>query len=723
MISTIKNSQPAKMDASVSDNVGSSEYYEPKLLMKFFRQEWSLWLTGSVLSFFLASILVSGWPEGLIPDLSYPYAYNGDSLFTLWFVQRLNEGWFFNNPRSGFPFGSTLLDFPITDSGSILFMKLSAFASRTFYSATNLYFLLSFSITFIVSYIVLRVLKLNVWFSFAATALFVFLPFHFQRMHMGHVSFTWYFVVPLFFYAAFYLYYYRPEKKSGRNVTRWISWFIFCLILSSSGVYYAFFGMILLLLCGLAGCVKNKHHTNSTLALAAVVIVLLGMAITTAPSLINQYLNGKNPEVLTRSPMETEICGLKMIQMIFPRDNHRIKSLADIKEYYNRTFPFVNENTSATLGIVGTTGFLMAGIILLISLSGRRVESTLSLLTLIVIVLFLFGTMGGLSAVFSTLITPLVRSWNRISIFIGFGAIALFFLAVQMLINKYCSPSRINSVFLFVALIVMSLGLYDQTVDACKSCNAHTKSEFNMDKKFIQNIEHSLPKDSAIYQLPYMVFPETEQLNRLETYGLTVGFLHSKNLHWSYAGMKGREGDLFYRALSQESIEKQLEVIRRLGFSGVYIDRRGYADNAQDLIGHLTALIGPPTLIRADNEIVFFPITPKTNVNLSGLTSEQIMQKAGYSHKASVLSMQNFINQSAVYLSANKFNRAIALLKDGILIHPNDANLYNNLCVAYGLKKKYTDAISACSSALRIAPDFQLAKNNLAWVEQELSGS
>jgi hypothetical protein len=32
-------------------------------------------------------------------------------------------------------------------------------------------------------------------------------------------------------------------------------------------------------------------------------------------------------------------------------------------------------------------------------------------------------------------------------------------------------------------------------------------------------------------------------------------------------------------------------------------------------------------------------------------------------------------------------------------------------------RKKYDKAISACNGALKISPDFQLAKNNLAWVE------
>nr|VFK07994.1 MAG: hypothetical protein BECKLPF1236A_GA0070988_1001214 [Candidatus Kentron sp. LPFa]VFK25766.1 MAG: hypothetical protein BECKLPF1236C_GA0070990_1002510 [Candidatus Kentron sp. LPFa] len=95
--------------------------------------------------------------------------------------------------------------------------------------------------------------------------------------------------------------------------------------------------------------------------------------------------------------------------------------------------------------------------------------------------------------------------------------------------------------------------------------------------------------------------------------------------------MKGREDDLFYRALAQEPIEKQLDVIRQLGFAGIYVDRRGFEDNAEALIGHLTAkLNGPPTLTRGDGEVVFFKLEPTGQVDLGGLNHLEIMRKAGY---------------------------------------------------------------------------------------------
>jgi len=127
-----------------------------------------------------------------------------------------------------------------------------------------------------------------------------------------------------------------------------------------------------------------------------------------------------------------------------------------------------------------------------------------------------------------------------------------------------------------------------------------------------------------------MPFPEFPPRHRLHTYDLVAGFLHSRSLRWSYGGMKGREGDLFYRSLAGETIDRQLDIIQRLGFAGISIDRRGFADNAQPLISRMTELAGLPALVRADNEVLFFRLKPHIDSNLEGLTDRQIIERTGF---------------------------------------------------------------------------------------------
>ncbi|HUX29966.1 MAG TPA: hypothetical protein VMV78_04965 [Thiobacillus sp.] len=603
----------------------------PQPIGEIFRTEWKWWLSGAILSFVLASVLMTGWPGGLIPNLAYPFTYHGDGLSHSWMLQRVIEGWIFDNPRSGFPFGSSFLDYPGSDSANYLVLKLLGLLTGEYPAAFNLYFLLGFAVSFIASFCVLRAFRLEVPFAFAAATIFVFLPFHFLRLE--HLFYTWYFVVPIFFYVAFSIFYFPREGEGRREwgVVNLIGCFIGLVVLASFGVYYALFGVIVVGTAGFTGWVRSGKSGGFWRAMAVSLIVIIGVLLNIGPNLINSRVNGANAEVAARSPVDAEVYGLKMMQLLLPRLSHREERFAALTHQYSNAYPLVNENSTATLGVVGGVGFLLLGLVFLINLAGGKVDSRLALLTGLVFVLFLFGTIGGLGALFSLIISSSIRGWNRISIFIGFGSITAFFLVFQIYLTRFFSPSRSKPIILIASLAVMAVGIYDQTVPACQSCNEQTKAAFEMDKNFVQKIERLLPPSAAIYQLPYMAFPEIPPLHRMNAYDLMPGFLHSRSLRWSYAGMKGREGDLFFRSLAQQPIAKQIEVIRKLGFSGIYLDRRGFADDGRAVQDELNRILSSgPVLTRGDGEVVFYRISPTRPASEVGMNAREIMRLAGY---------------------------------------------------------------------------------------------
>lgn len=610
-----------------------SEFERPVPLLSVLRKEWMWWIPGAIFSFLFASILISGWPIGLLPELTVPYVYQGDGLSHSWMAQRSIEGWVFDNPRSGYPFGSNFRDYPGSDAANLFAIKIIGLFGVGFAGALNLYVLIGFVLVFVASYGVFRSIGLSVVFSFSGALIFNFLSFHFQRM--GHLFYTWYFVVPLFFYFGFVFFYGAVDcLRAARNKYLFVLVLILVfLVLSSFGVYYALFGVIVLLVSGFSGWIRNRSAHGFMYALAAVVVVSVGVLANVSPNINYTKINGKNLEVAVRSPAEAEVYGLKMMQLIIPRSEHRHPYLANVASRYNANYPLVNENHTASLGVVGSIGFFLLLFVVFFKLSARQVDSRLSLLSLVVIVLFLFGTIGGLGAIFSALVSSSIRGWNRISVFIAFGSIAAFFIFLEIIISKSFGFLK-QKAALFVVLLggcCVLIGFYDQTVSACQSCNLSRKQSYESDRDFVAKIERLLPKGGAVYQLPYMPFPEVAPQHRLHTYDLMVGVLNSEFLHWSYAGMKGRPGDLFFRHLAKEPIERQVDVAKRLGFSGIYIDRRGYEDNAQALVERLSSLLGePPVLARADGEVVFFRLEPSSRVDLSGLTNAQIMQTAGY---------------------------------------------------------------------------------------------
>jgi len=602
------------------------EPIQPISIVRVFLNTWKLWLIGAVVCFELASILMSGWPTGLIPELTYPYKYSEDGLSHSWMAQRAIEGWIFENPRSGYPFGSNFMDYPGSDSGNLLILKLLGLATTNYHSALNLFFLLSFPTTFIATFCVLNSIGLNKILSFSASFAFVFQSFHFFRLE--HTFYLWYFVIPLFYYAGFIIFFAPPM---GTIIPRnyWTLTLIFlCFIgLASFGVYYAIFGIIILSIATLGSWARNRSVNSIYPGLITIVFVIIGVMVNIGPNIINKKINGTNPEVAIRSSVESEIYGFKFMQLIMPRSGHRNSKLASISHEYNNTYPLINENYTASIGLIGSMGCVILSLFLVAKISGANVDERMSFLALLIFILFMFGTIGGLGSLFSATISSSIRAWNRISIFIAFGSLAGTFLFIQIFINRYFNKNM-RPISMLFALVLCVFGIYDQTAKANKYLNLQTKKAFLLDRHFVQQIESSLPEGSAVYQLPYMRFPEGEPANKLQRYDLVSGFLHSKNLKWNFGGMKGREGDLFYRDLSAEPIEKQVEVIKELGFSGIYVDRRGYIDSANSLIEKLTLLLKtPPTFYREDREVVFFKIYPAPNVNLTNSTNLQIIKK------------------------------------------------------------------------------------------------
>ncbi|WP_256580292.1 sugar translocase [Pseudomonas sp. Irchel s3f7] len=592
--------------------------------------DWKLIFIGALASFFLASILMSGMREGLIPDLSTPYGYAGDGLFHAWMAQRVAEGWVFDNTRSGYPFGSNFLDFPGSDAGAHLVIKLSAMLGGGWVAGVNLFFLLGFAVCFIATYVTARAFGLNRSFAMTASALYTFVPFHFLRLH--HLFYTWYFVAPLFFYLALDVYRTREPAKAGSIKSKLGGLFAMAvgmLVLSSFGVYYALFGAIIITLAGIFSAIRagNLHGIKKAALLSAAIVA--GVLINITPNLVGNFSDGRNVDVAQRSPFESEIYGLKMMQLIMPRPEHRVSYLAELTRQYNRYTPVINENATSSIGVIGAAGFML--ILVLVALAPARSEGDdrLRLLAATTFVLFLFATIGGLGSLFAMLVSPSIRGWNRASIFIACGSILFFFISLQILLQR--KAPRLANYPIAISAMLLLVGLYDQTAPACQACNSSQKVAFENDKDFIHAVEKALPAGAAIYQLPYMGFPEVPPLHTLANYQMTAGVLHSSSLHWSFGGMKGRPGDLFYRSLAQEPMVRQLEVVRKLGFEGIQIDRRGYADNADALITELSQLLQHPPLLQSDNkELVFFKLDGSAHPQLTNLSAKQIMDQAGY---------------------------------------------------------------------------------------------
>ena len=576
-------------------------------LITFLRADWWLILMGALLCFFGASVLMTGWPAGLQPNISFPYAYTGDAVSSNWLTQRAIEGWIFDNDRSGFPFGSSFLDYPGADSGNFLILKLLGLLTGSSAGAMNLFYLLGFSANFATAYLVLRSLSSGRAMAFAFALLFTLAPFHFIRL--GHIFYTWYFAIPLYFYVAL------CTVQGGGAIdflklsrARQVMLAVGYLVLACFGVYYTFFGMIVIGTGAMIALLRGNVRNVARIAAPALLLLSIGTFANLAPNLLNSHQEGANPEVAVRAPMESEVYGVKLMQFVVPRPGHRSEWMRKVADHYNSSTPLINENTTAALGFFGGIGLFALGLVALARMAGVRTDERLTLLATTTAMLLAFMVIGGLGSLFAHLVSPSIRGWNRASVFVSFSSVAVLAVLLQRFADRFSKRHGLSLASTIAAVILM-LGTLDQTTPACRECAAETQRVFEQDKSFIEGIEATLPEGAAVYQLPYMPFPEVAPLHGLHTYELAVGFLHSKALKWSYAGMKGREGDLVFRALSERPAGDQLQEIAKLGFKAIYLDKRGFADHGEAAVAEWTeATGGAPHMTRDDGNVVLFVV-------------------------------------------------------------------------------------------------------------------
>jgi protein O-mannosyl-transferase len=81
-----------------------------------------------------------------------------------------------------------------------------------------------------------------------------------------------------------------------------------------------------------------------------------------------------------------------------------------------------------------------------------------------------------------------------------------------------------------------------------------------------------------------------------------------------------------------------------------------------------------------------------------------------------------WINLSLAQYQHAEYAEAIASARRALQLDPNSVGAYTNIGAAYGALRQWDEAIRNEHEALRLRPDFQLAKNNLAWYEQASKG-
>ncbi len=574
-----------------------------------------------------------------------PLTYAPDAPYYVMVVKGLlQHGSYLVNTSLGAPFEQHLADYPeTTESFQFLLLRVLGAVLRDVMLTINVYFLLTFVGVSLASWFVLRRLGVSRLVAVVVALLYSFLPYHFAR-GTANLLLSGYFMVPIAVLIMLWVLSDDPPFIAGTardwrfsfRTSEALAVLLACAGLASTGPYYALFTVVLLTLAVALYAAARRDWRAIASGAVVVVAILLVFGANLAPSLVYWAEHGRNEVVGKRGVSETEVNGLKVSQLLLPIDDHRIGPLADLQEKSVR-FTNVPSERGQQLGVIAGLGFVgLLGYALIVLLRRRtdvadrspptplgsqaEVLQRLGLLTLIVIVC---GTVSGFSLLFAGVGLSQIRSWNRLSIFIGFfGLIAVAF-ALDWLcprLPRWQGRAVLGAV---VCLAVLAAGIFDQTTDSNVPDYDSIERDWDSDEAFIGSIESALWPGASVFQLPYVYFPEAGFICGTGPYDQARGYVHGDLLQWSWGGMRGRETEWQEQVVRLEP-EEMLERLAAVGFAGVMIDRAGYPDRARALEDAYAMVLDQKPRVSPNRRLSFFDLRPYARALRERLGREQV---------------------------------------------------------------------------------------------------
>ena len=542
-------------------------------------------------------------------DITVPVAYEGgDEMGLLVNAKMLvQQGWCLSTNRLGAPFSGEYYDFTanVMHNFDLITLKIFAMISGNAAVAFNLEYFSIFVFAALISYFVMRELKIVHWISICGSLTFAFSPFIIMRCTKHIVLSTCYFI-PLSILLCIWIYehddIFQFNKQFFRNKRNWFIMLFIILIANNGIAYYPFFTCFLLLVTGLSKLIKTGKLRVLGKSLIAILGIAICMLINMIPIIIYTIANGSNPAAVERGGfIESEIYGLKLVQLFLPVDSHGIPWLDYIINYYNQSTIYFNENITSYLGIMGICGFLFLLAMIFVT-KKTALFNRLTILSEMNFMMVLLAAGSGIGTIFSFVISDKIRGYNRISIFIAYVAILAFCLGLNALYMKYKKKWIVA-----VGIIFTILCIWEQIPGGYLPNYQTVDTVYNNDEQFVNQIEETVSEGAMIYQLPYHKYPEEGSLNGMADYQLFIGYIHSDNLKWSYGAIKGRDGDKWLENTSNMTIKVLVPYLQKNGFEGIYIDKRAYSDeDMEKLEDELNKVLKSKPIYSNNNNLSFW---------------------------------------------------------------------------------------------------------------------
>jgi phosphoglycerol transferase len=544
------------------------------------------------------------------------YSRGSDELFVLTITKAIIEGgWYTTIARLGAPFVMSTADVPVTSLLHTLALRLVTLVVNRPPVALNLYFIAGFPLIALSSTYVLRRLGISPAAAVAVSVVYALLPFRFMR-NEAYLFNAQYYALPLLVLAVVWiLREYVLFDLTARRPTRDGTIFLIALLaVSWDNEYSAAFGVMLLVFAAGASWFRTRAWRGVTAATLGIVVIFAGVEIELLPTTIYQLQHGRDAAASVAAPGSSEIYAVTLAQLVLPIEGHRIRDLAGVRAAYDAALPIlVNENSSATLGVLAALGFL-GTLVALLLFRIERAEDLWPELSRINLATFLIVTVGGVGALISYYFIPALQAYNRISPLIAFVSLVAVALVLDTIRRRWLREW--NGAWFGGLALVMALAVFDQTSASYMPAYAADLRSYSADGSFAALVENRLPPNAKVYQLPHVPFPGGPLVEQLGAWDETALYVQSRGVHYSFGATRGRDEDGWQVRTDALPVRSFLVQLVLAGFDGVLVYGAGYADGGSAEENALAAQLGAAPILRDDGTVAFF--------DLSGLRSRYV---------------------------------------------------------------------------------------------------
>jgi hypothetical protein len=532
---------------------------------------------------------------------------SGDMLST--YVNTENWGLFGFTTENhfGYPLGMDLNLFPSIDITQNSFAALVGWITGNPFMGINLLLFLSFPLVAVLAYCSIRLTGLRGPLAVALAVAFTMIPFHFSR-GLGHTSLaTMYGAVTAVILAQLIgsgrvkeMLFPSKATHTKTKVTNYVILIALVFTTAWSGVYYAAFGLILMVAAWVWQFATNRTNTLvNTIPIVAVGVIAIAGFI---PSLLALRADPPFISLGERLPYESVIfAGVLAIAILAAPISRLGGPFATYNTEVTQAFGAAPQYENTTISSFGTWITLAALILIAFSLL-TRFRARLGLLGLLLATTVLFFIPWGLNYLFAALVTPQIRAWNRL---IPVLLLLVILIAATILANMKASNVKITKVYpaLAIAVVILAVTAVESAwpfVTPYREGAQGGAQISQVARDYTTAIDEQIPQNCGVLQLPHQVYPENGPLADLNDYEHFWTSIVDSNKSWSYGAVKNTGSGAWLSALPEVPNTEEVDLLAQAGFCGIHLDTRAFvAPAAERIVTGLTSRYGPPTVTAA----------------------------------------------------------------------------------------------------------------------------